>query len=713
MLIADITRINFNVTYEIGYAIGANKRILLLKNKSIVEGAIKISDIGIFDTIGYKDYENSTELVGILSSVNLNKPININYPKNQRFPVYLNDARFKNDWVTALISKVKKAKLHYRSFDPNEQSRLSSHEAIKQIAESYGVLIHLLSEMYEGHEIHNIWASFLAGLAAGMKIECFILQNGYSPVPIDCRDLVKSFKYPEDLTNIINDFAGTVTSALQSIYAPTSKKDSTFLENLDLGSSSAENEIKALDAYYLETDSYKRTSRGEIKLVVGRKGSGKTAIFYQLRDKLRQHKANVVLDLKPDGYILLKFKETVADLLSGGTFEHTISIFWEYILLLEICRKIIINDEKIHIFDPTLLNPYREIKDIYGSDGYVNTGDFSERINNIVKSITNSFKLHYGKDNTITLSEAEITRLIYNHDVAKLRDVLSVYLAKKESIWILVDNLDKGWPTHGIGKKDIVMIRTLLDSTRKIERLFKKRNIEVNTVVFLRNDVYDLLISETSDRGKESKAVIDWSDIEMIKELIRKRIVYNGESDKKTFYEIWNSICVSHINGEETSDFLFNRTLMRPRFVINLINQCKSVAVNRSHTKIEIDDIHKGLYAFSTDLLNELTYEIRDVYPEAGDILYEFLGAKALLTKAELNELLSVRAGLDKEKIIDILLWYGFLGYSRLGDDPMYIYKSNYDMRILAGFINKLIDTPDFRYAINPAFQDGLYSEKL
>jgi len=54
-------------------------------------------------------------------------------------------------------------------------------------------------------------------------------------------------------------------------------------------------------------------------MVIGRKGSGKSALFFQVRDKLRENRQNVVLDLKPDGYQLLKFKDSVLRLLEAGT----------------------------------------------------------------------------------------------------------------------------------------------------------------------------------------------------------------------------------------------------------------------------------------------------------------------------------------------------------------------------------------------------------
>ena len=51
LLIADITYLNFNVTYEIGYAIGIGKRAFLITNRQYTSDKDTITKIGIFDTL--------------------------------------------------------------------------------------------------------------------------------------------------------------------------------------------------------------------------------------------------------------------------------------------------------------------------------------------------------------------------------------------------------------------------------------------------------------------------------------------------------------------------------------------------------------------------------------------------------------------------------------------------------------------------------------
>jgi len=40
---------------------------------------------------------------------------------------------------------------------------------------------------------------------------------------------------------------------------------------------------------------------------------------------------------------------------------------------------------------------------------------------------------------------------------------------------------------------------------------------------------------------------------------------------KISFAQVWGLICVSHYKGEETSQFLIDRSLMRPRNLLKLV----------------------------------------------------------------------------------------------------------------------------------------------
>lgn len=180
-VVADLTRLNFNVTYEIGFAIGRSKRVILVRNVSIVEAGARIQDVGLFDTLGYEDYQNSTELRARIDKLNELRPIDFAHPLNQKAPVYLVEPTHKTDWVGRIVSRIKKAGYIYRSFDPNESPRLSAYEAIAQVSQSYGVVVPLLGDVSAGADIHNMRAAFIAGLAHGMEKAVWMFRGTRHP----------------------------------------------------------------------------------------------------------------------------------------------------------------------------------------------------------------------------------------------------------------------------------------------------------------------------------------------------------------------------------------------------------------------------------------------------------------------------------------------------------------------------------------------------
>jgi len=414
-----------------------------------------------------------------------------------------------------------------------------------------------------------------------------------------------------------------------------------------------------------------------------------------------------VLDLMPEGYKLRKFKETVLKGLGEGSLEHTLTAFWEYLLLLEICHKVLDKDRAVYQYEKRLTTPYRELKELYERDDYIAEGDFSERMTALLGRISDDFAARFGTSTT-TLSQQEVTELLYRHDVAILREKVVAYLRFKNEVWLLFDNIDKGWPSHGLTAADLKIIRTLLEATRKVEQHLQRKEITCRTLVFLRNDVYERLIDETPDRGKDARVALDWTDPDMLRELIRLRLVFSGMSDRP-FDELWRQLFQSHIDGEESAQYLIDRCLMRPRGLIDLLTHCKAFAVNLKHDRVTAADVSKGLKAFSSDLIVDVGYEIRDLMPSAADVLYGFVGRATRMSEVDLLSRLrdaNIPTG-DYEAVVALLLWYGVLGISNQANEAQYIYDVQYEMPMLMT-LRKRWSSEGLTYVMNPAFVPGL-----
>ena len=337
-------------------------------------------------------------------------------------------------------------------------------------------------------------------------------------------------------------------------------------------------------------------------------------------------------------------------------------------------------------------------------------GDFSERLLSLSQRIAQDYGQRYGDTDRTKLTTDQVTQLVYSHDVKNLRAQVSAYLGHKQSVWVLFDNLDKGWSTQGVDVVDAMVLRCLIDAGRKVERDMRKAGHTVHCVVFIRNDVYEHLMRQSADYGKEMRVTLDWIDPDMLRELLRLRLVasLSEESREISFEQIWPKLCVSHYHGEETSSYIIDRSLMRPRNVIKIFAHSKGFASNLSHARIEESDLEKGVRAYSQDLLVELDHELTDVFPAAKDLLYQFIDTPPCLSHADLVSLIRGGGIEDVEvlKVIHFLLYYGILGV-RTGDDQVhYIFNVNYDLKVLQVRASKA--TASGGYIMNPAFRPAL-----
>jgi hypothetical protein len=216
-------------------------------------------------------------------------------------------------------------------------------------------------------------------------------------------------------------------------------------------------------------------------------------------------------------------------------------------------------------------------------------------------------------------------------------------------------------------------------------------------------------MKSSADYGKDMRAVLDWTDPNMLREMLRLRLVSgvkNG-ADIIDFDSAWRNICVSHYAGEDTSAYFIERSLMRPRNLRKILSHSKGFASNFNHIKIEESDIEKGVKAYSQDLLIELDHELTDVFPSTTDLLYSFLDHAPEATREELERTLSLGGVSPTElaKVFSFLLYYGVISL-KTTEGVQYIFDVNYDSKILAVRADRLGATA--RFTINPAFWGAL-----
>jgi hypothetical protein len=244
-ILADITTLNLNVVYEIGFAIGRRRRAYLIRHHGTAGDKVVAREAGIFDTLGYHEYSDEEDLVRRLTSNIDPEPLQFSIELDHRVPVYLVEPPVKGLAVTAMIARLKKARYRYRSFIPGEDVRLSAVDAMRQVASSSGVLI-TLEEPAKPHAlVHNIRSMFVAGLADGMDKPLLVLCPAGTDAPLDVRDEVKYYRSDGDIADHIADLVLEVTDHLQQD-APPPIDTRSLLQSLRIGDPTAENEMATL-----------------------------------------------------------------------------------------------------------------------------------------------------------------------------------------------------------------------------------------------------------------------------------------------------------------------------------------------------------------------------------------------------------------------------------------------------------------------------------
>lgn len=170
-----------------------------------------------------------------------------------------------------------------------------------------------------------------------------------------------------------------------------------FLERLDLGDETAENEETVLDRYFVKTAQFREAKRGFARLVVGRKGAGKTAMFYVIRNSVINDQSQVTVELKPGVSQFLHFREVVLAQLSSALQEHTLAAFWNYILLCEIAHRIIETEFGRLRHQPGAHKLFFDLKRAYQPHGISHAADFSERLLGEIDRIVNGSRSIAGK----------------------------------------------------------------------------------------------------------------------------------------------------------------------------------------------------------------------------------------------------------------------------------------------------------------------------
>lgn len=694
---ADLTGMNDNVLFELGYAISKNKPIYLINDTSHQESVKKFKELGLLTTIGYYSYTNTPQIVDGFHKMSPYDPIDNKHWSDlkqtlpdsfDRKAILVLNSQIDTNYNLEIVNSVNHFKLPSIIDDASESIVQPISWYIEQLHSVPAVLVQFSSQARAGYETHNSKCALISGMALGLGLKLQMVAEKPYGVPVDYKDLLKKFSNRNECSSIINDFLVKLQKEIaRLLIKPKDKKQErrgrTELQNINFGESIAEHESNNIYKYYVDTYHTQQLIKNEYNIVVGRKGSGKTATLYYLNEDLSRDVRNNIILIKPinfevDGLISLMEE-------SNNEFEkgYLIETIWKFLIYSEIAK---------HLYLKTKDKPLYALKEIEGKfidfveeNRAIFLTDFSTRLEEQIKSLkeSNIKDIGIGKNNEFRL---KVSELLHQDSIYKMKEYFGHLIPKKHRLIVLIDNLDKSWRKDA---KINILSKYLLGLLGVSGRIFKELSyikstgieVDFHLTIFLRSDIFKQMVTFAREPDKIEVSRLKWEDPEILFRIIEDRFVHLSKGNY-TQNDLWSKFFTSRIGAESTKDFIMSCIFPRPRDIIYFFKTCKDIAISRGHTIIEENDVMEAYSDYSNWVFKSVLVENGITFKQMEDFMYELMAHTIVITRDEIREKMQtsripVLDDKDLEKFIDHLVNLTILGRETANNRFSYEYDVN------------------------------------
>jgi hypothetical protein len=660
-IVADITYLNQNVLFELGFGIASKKIPILIREKgrnekipSILQDIkrIEYSDINalagqlyhaVFDDFPFTElYDAPTPDMPFLFFINADA----NMPVKR--PIYEHLEKISKDISLRILI--------------DDSSEIMGHKLIfllRSIEQSSAVVCHMVGTDFRNFDDINAQVAFLAGYALGRNKKILILQESPADKMIDLQQVRREYKTRAEAIHLLNMWIQPLIDERKA-QMEHSKKAVAFVtlqEKLSqaLGHPAAEYDTN-LENYFIDTPEYLEAKNLRRYLFLGRRGSGKTANFIQLYNNFVSQSRTVVTRIIPSKLQIIGSIDRLHEAIGLEKTTALFEMFWKYIILTEIaisCTNYA--SKKTYLAEPGLFKTVGSLLEETKTD----TGsEFDLRFNTMIDSFTQS--VLESKPSNI---RAHILSNFYKEHYPKLKKSVQS-IGEQHPIVVIIDNLDKDWSAL-----ELISISSLINALfgvmAEINILNEFGNCRV--VTFLRTDIYKISSKYDPDLDKRQPSFLTWTP-ETLKQLICERIVQVDEFRGKPDNEVWCTVFgdrFEHIGN--TFEYIIKRTMLRPRDLLSLCTTVLEYMNQRNLTSVTEDVIIKAEKSYSEYLLKNLRQEYTVGYPDLEDLCLQlFLGKSNIVSvtqlKARLADCLSTQQGHGINETIRFCFDVGVLG---------------------------------------------------
>lgn len=371
-------------------------------------------------------------------------------------------------------------------------------------------------------------------------------------------------------------------------------------------------------------DSYNEIKSFQKFIILGRKGTGKTAIFKRLLNT-RNFETFSFGHTFSDYPWHFHDKQAKIGVPDFDKYTHS----WKYLILLSL-SKILLNQDQSVPHNDTALEFLTKIESFI-------VDSYGTRDPDVTQIFTPSKKLKLKPNFKVDLGllqgqispegvSMEHLPIIIQEVNSNLVEYVIGSLNPKNTYHILFDQLDLGFdPTNPDYNNRVI---GLLLAAKEINRIAKERGKHLSIIVFLRDDIYNSLKFEDKNKlTQSSTTIIEW-DIagkHTLKELIEKRLtelLREHPEEAVRWEDVFDETQL--MTGKQSKyNYITDRTFLRPRDAIQFMNEIL-IAHNQNGEKEDLitnKEINDARLGYSQYFLNELDDEIHKHIPKYENVL--------------------------------------------------------------------------------------------
>ena len=685
-LLAEVTEPNANVLLEIGYALAAGRLPILLKDKNRTPWPREL-----LTTLESCFYETRADVLQHVLAVqadrhDLPESPNRRLPFLQKMGIFEHTEepgtvchlkpKISSDWISAVEKQLKESYFRFSGTDPTDSAYDEFFPQARAIQRASLIVASLLGTNIEAYQQHNANVALLIGFAIGLGKEVLVLQQEPRASILDLGSMSQLFKTEGQAVGIVETWLqhqtrSAINQRTESRQRATARDRIDRIRDLYLGHPDALQDTSLLD-YFVPTPEYRAAISGQRMIFIGRRGSGKSANFQAIKETLGQKIGTLTVELAPDDYELERISEFLDTHYHDANQKLVYRNTWHYVLITEIVKALAEKTDRLYLspddHDRTNLHDY------YEKNQSALDLDFGSRI---TAALTNGFRVasNTSQETAHAATERAIQELRDYRVSRRLRDFA---VRDNITIFVIADDLDKHWRPGT--QQSIDMLIGLIDEADRLQRYFRDR---LKVVMFLREDIFDVLSQADEDLPKRNYVRMEWT-VPNLKHLVAARLAMGTENDDTDEDELWTAIFPDTIDGVTSSDYILSRVLPRPRDVLGFCQASIDQAQRNGNPSVVAHDIFDGERAFANTFIRSLAAEFRGLYPNLEEVLIEFAGAPTMMRWNEFRAYASDAiqrhrsiltnwigsSPLSAQSLTDILFRVGVIGLSASTTDP-------------------------------------------